>query len=122
VCEGPAVAILASMLVDRATAAQEGHVGLLKDPPHHRIKQAHRAAENLHAFRPLAGTFIGPGAKIGQMAEDVYCPGRQILGHASIMPPPRGCSRGPWRSPGRSILVQPGDVPRHLPPADPHSG
>jgi len=53
------------MLVDRAAAVQERLVRLLEDPPHHRIKQAHGTAEHLHAFRPLAGTFIGPGAKIG---------------------------------------------------------
>jgi hypothetical protein len=46
-------------------------------------------AEHLHAFRPLAGAFIGPGAKIGQMAEDVRRSGRQIPGDASIMPPAR---------------------------------
>lgn len=84
---GSAVAILANMLVDRAIAAQERRVGLLEDPPHHRINQAHGAAENIDAFRPLAGTFIGAGAKIGQMAEDVRRPGRQILSHATIMHP-----------------------------------
>ena len=44
---------------------------------------------------------------------------RSCIHHAST---PRGCSRLPWPSPGKSILVQPGDVPRHLPSADPHSG
>src|SRR5215471_9072715 len=87
VCVNSAVAILARMLVDRAAAAQERRVRLLQDPPYHRIKQAHGTAEHLHALRPLAGTLIGPGAKIVQMAEDVRRPGRQILGHASIMTP-----------------------------------
>jgi hypothetical protein len=77
------------MLVDRAAAAQERRVRLLKDPPYHRIKQAYGTAEHLHAFRPLVGAFIGPGTKIVQMAEDVGRPGRQILGHASIMTPAR---------------------------------
>jgi hypothetical protein len=48
------------MLVDRAAAVQEGHVCLLEDPPHNRIKQAHGATERLYPFRPLAGAFIGP--------------------------------------------------------------
>ena len=66
-----------------AAAAEERRIRLLEDPPDHRIKQAHGAAEYLHAVRPLAGTFIGPGAKIGQMAEDVRRPRRQILSHGS---------------------------------------
>jgi len=56
---GSSVAILAGPLVDRAAAAQEGRVGLLEDPPYHRIEQAHCAAEYLNAVRPRAGTFIG---------------------------------------------------------------
>ena len=87
VCVGSAIAIVASPVVDRATAAQEGHVRLLEDPPHHGIKQAHGVAEYLDAFGPLAGAFVGPGAKIAEMAEDVRRPGREILGHAPIMPP-----------------------------------
>ena len=93
VCVGSAIAVLASHVVDGATAAQEGRVGLLEDPPHNRIEQTHGAAEDAHAFRPLAGAFVGPGAKIAAMTEDVCRPGREILGHASIIPRPRRGSR-----------------------------
>jgi hypothetical protein len=93
VCVGSAVAVLTSVVVDRASAAQEDRVGMLEDPPHHRIQQAHRAAEDLDPFRPLPGAFVGPGAKIAEMAEDVRRPRREILGHASIMPPAAAKSR-----------------------------
>jgi len=68
-------------------------VSLLEDPPHHRIEQAHGAAEDLDPVRPLAGALVGAGAKIAEMAEDVRRPGREILGHASIMPPAAATSR-----------------------------
>lgn len=90
---GAAVAIVPSPVMDRAAAAQEDRVRLLEDPPHDRIKQAHGAAEDLDPFRPLAGAFVGPGAKIRQMAEDVRRPWREIMGHASIMPPAAAKSR-----------------------------
>ena len=83
---GPAVAILTGPVVDSAAAAQEDRVGLLEDPPHDWIEQAHGAAEDLDPVRPLPGAFVGPGAKIAQMPEDVRRPGREILGHAPIMP------------------------------------
>jgi len=80
VCVGPAIAILARLVVDRAAAAQERRVRLLEDPPHHRIKQARRLAEDAHPVRPLHSALIRPGAKIAEMPEDIGCPGRQILG------------------------------------------
>jgi hypothetical protein len=88
VCIHSAIAIIASPMVDRATAAQEGHVCLIKNPPHNRIKQANGAVEYLYAFRPLTGAFVGPAAKIADVAEDVCRPGREILGHASLIPRP----------------------------------
>ena len=107
---GAAVAIFARMVVDGAAAAQEGRVCLVEDPPHHRVKQAHSTAEYLHAFRPLAGALVGPGAKIAQMAEDVRRPGRKILCHASIMPPDAAKSRQaePDDRKLRAGLVRPG--------------
>jgi hypothetical protein len=87
---GAAVAIFARVAVDGAGAAQEGRVYLVVDPPHHWVKQAHSAAEYLHAFRPPAGTLVGPGAKIAQMAEDVRHPGPELFRHASITPPAPG--------------------------------
>jgi hypothetical protein len=90
---GSAIAIIPGPVVDRAAAAQETRVRLVQDPPHDRIKQAHRAAEDLDPFRPGAGALVGPGAKIAQMAEDVRRPGREILGHASIMSPAAAKSR-----------------------------
>src|SRR5262249_31830600 len=109
VCVRSAIAVLARHVADRATAAQEGRIGLLEDPPHHRIEQAHGAAEDAHAFRPLAGAFVGPGAKIAEMTEDVCRPWREILGHASIIPRPR--PRQSWRpprSPATSLLFPTG--------------
>ncbi len=93
VCVGSAIAIVTGPVVDRATAAQEDRVRLLEDPPHNRIKQAHGAAEYLYPFRPLAGALVGPGAKIAEMAKGVRRPRREILRHASIMPPAAAKSR-----------------------------
>jgi deoxyribonuclease V len=82
-----AIAIVAGPVVDRAAAAQEGHVGLFEDPPHDGIEQAHSAAEDRYPFRPRPGAFVAAGAKIGEMTEDIRCSGREILGHPSIMRP-----------------------------------
>jgi hypothetical protein len=43
---GSAIAIVAGPLVDRASATQEGRVGLFEDAPHNGIKQAHGPPED----------------------------------------------------------------------------
>jgi deoxyribonuclease V len=91
---GSAIAIVAGPVVDRATATQEGRVGLVEDAPHDGIKQVHGAPEDRHPFRPLAGAFVAAGAKIAEMTENVRCSGREILGHPSIMRPAGQRARG----------------------------